>query len=150
MNGYTAIESAVVTRFIEYFTSELSDTRCKAADIDAVLDAMYDENSEYGCLFEFGGGSDEPRKPFIKDAWAWYVDGLFMIRLSKDIDQKKRAIIDRLTKVFSSGEDRRLGGLSPKVTMVNIGKAELGDINDVPFFFIPFQIEALDRDTPER
>jgi hypothetical protein len=148
MVGYTLIESSVVARFISHYSSELSETRCMAADIDLILQSMFDENSEYGCLFEFGGGSDEPRKPFKIDVWTWYVDGLFMIRLTSGIDQKKRAIIDKMTKVFSS--DHTLGGISPRVRMVNIGKAELGDVGDIPFFFIPFQVEALDRDAPER
>jgi hypothetical protein len=148
MVGYSVIESAVVNRFIEHFSVELSETRCKAADVDAVINAMFEENSEFGCLFEYGGGSDEPRKPYKIDVWTWYIDGLFMIQLSEGIDQKKRNLIDKVTKVFSN--DHTLGGVTPRVKMVNVGKAEIADVVDTPFVFIPFLIEAFDRDVPER
>jgi len=142
MDGYSPLETAVVNRFIEYFT-ELKESNCKAGDIDSVFEAIFSEALDYGCFFEFDGGVDTPRKPFKVPVWVWTVSGVFLVKYGENIETKMRDIIDKLALVFDN--DHTVGGVSPYVHLFQIGRSEPGEINNVPFYFIPFGIEIYDR-----
>jgi hypothetical protein len=142
MKGYEVYEDAVVSKFIGYF-DELDDKRCMAADVDAVVNNMLLENSKFGCYVDFNGGSDEPRKAFNTSMWAWSMVGIFLIRFSDTIEDDLRTIVNKLSLAFAG--DHTLGGITPFVHLISIGVPESGDINDTPYYFLPFVIEVIDR-----
>lgn len=146
MVDYSVVEDAVVHRVRDHFSTELSDSRCKAADIDAVFSAMLEEDSDYGCVLDYGDGRKRPRSPFSHDVWTWQILGMMLVRYRGDApahDKQARQVIDKLTHVFDN--DKRLGGLVPLVEVTEIGKPEAEAVNDVPMYWIPFSIEVIDK-----
>lgn len=141
MLAYSSIEAAALEELKTHFSAYLSDTRCQIADIDAIVDAIFSEGSKFGCLIDFRSGSDTPRKPYNKDVWAWEIMGLFLIRFSETIEVDLREIVSLLPSTFSN--NRRLSGLAANVKVSVIDRPEVADINDVPFYFIPFTIDAI-------
>ncbi len=146
MVGYSAIEAAVVQRLLDHFPAELSGTRCKASDVDAVFLGMREEDADYGCVVDFGDGRRRDRPPYGADVWVWQIVGFFLIRFrgdTNDQDTKARQIIDRLTSLFS--EDKRLGGLVPLIQIVQVAQPEPEMINEMPMYWMSFSVEALDK-----
>jgi len=150
MVGYKAIEAAVVSRFLAYYPNELSATRCKGGDMDAVFDAIFSENKDYGAWFEFGGGKQRQNPAQTKNHWVWTIVGVFAIRFrddpevaGDDIETKLRNVMNLFPAVFDA--DRTLGGKTPLVELVDLGSAEPAKVNDLPFYWVPFVIEAFDR-----
>lgn len=140
---YSVVESALITRLIETF-SELSDTRCRAGDVDGVFNAIFEEGEDYGCLIEFGGGRDAAKSPFDKSMWTWRTDCIFFIRYGEDIETKMRAIVDKLAYLTAPGQ-HTLGGTTPLARLYEIGVPEPGTVNDIPFYWIPFTVEIIGK-----
>lgn len=150
MIGYKALETAVVTKFLSHFSTELNAARCRAGDMDGVFDSIFTENVDYGCFFEFNGGGQKPLPAQTKNHWVWSIIGAFVIRFKDepdiagdDIETKLRNIVDRMATVFDS--DRTLAGSTPLVEVVEIGRAEPVKVNDVAFYWVPFGIDIFDR-----
>ena len=146
MVDYSVIESAVVQRVRQHFNTELSESRCKATDIDAVFAAMVNEDADYGCVLDYSDGRRMPRPPFNSDVWVWQVLGMVLIRYRGDVeahDMMARQVIDKLVHLFDN--DKRLGGLVPLAQITQIGKPEAEAVNEVPMYWIPFSIEVIDK-----
>lgn len=143
MIGYSAIEQAILAKLVSVFPSELDPARCTAGDPDAMFTAIFDAGAEYGCFVEFNGGAETNQQPFKMPVWVWQFAAVFVIRYGDGIEAKLRTIVDRLALAFA--EDHTLGGITPRVRIVEIGDAEPGDVNEVPFYWLPFIIEAIDR-----
>jgi hypothetical protein len=143
MKGYSVIEAKVVDAFKAAFQAEMGD-RVSAGDIDRVMTDMLTGEYTYGCLFEFGGGAARSREPFRTPVWTWVIDGMIMIRYtdSATIEQQLRQVIDKLPGMF---DDHTLGNTTPMVELVRIASAETVTVNDVPFYWLNFTIEALDK-----
>jgi hypothetical protein len=144
MVGYETIERAVIGRLLENFPEDLSATRVKAGDSDSVIDAIFsEENANCGVYLEFGGGRPD-RETFKDQHWKWTIAGVFLIRYHDVSDEKKvREIATKLARLFAV--DARLGGVTPLARITDIDVAEPTRINDIPFFWLPFIVEALDR-----
>lgn len=146
MVGYSQIEAAVVQRILDHFPAELSANRCKSSDIDAVYQAMREEDSDFGCVVDYGDGRRRDRPPFGSDVWVWQVVGFFLIRFrgdSNDQDRKAREVIDKLTTLFTV--DKRLNGLVPLIQVTQISQPEPEVINEMPVYWLAFSIEAMDK-----
>lgn len=144
MVGYEAIENAVIARLMEQFP-ELSTERCRGGGLDEVLDAMWSEDATYGCLVDFGGGRDMGvAKPFSTDGWIWTILGVMMIRYSPTIEQDMRATTLKLATLLS-GNASHLGGLVPFAKVVRMSEPDPVQVNDQPFYWLYFEIEATDR-----
>lgn len=146
MVGYTALEQAVIDKLLVHFPSELSPTRCLSGDLDAVLEAVFAEDATYGCIVEFAGGRERTREPFKTPVWVWSVFGIFIVRYQaghESVEQNMRAVVDRLSTLFS--DDHTLGRLTPLAKFAEIDAAEPVNINEYPFYWLPFVIEVIDR-----
>jgi hypothetical protein len=144
LSGYTAIEAAVIARLIEHFSDELDETVCAGGELDIVLNNLFEQNREYCCVLEMGGGQKRRREQFNRDVWNWTIYGIFMIRYTGEgIEQKVRDIVDRLATALD-GNTKRLGGVSPLTEITRIEDPDPVKVNDVPFYWIPFMIEAMD------
>lgn len=144
--GYSAIEEAVRQALITHFSDRLDDTRCTIGDIDTVFDSIQAglaDGITDGCVIDFGGGTSRPRQTFANISWAWIISGVYLIRLNDDIESDLRDVVTRLPSSFQ--ENRRLSGTTPRAYITEIGDPDVGQLNDVTFYFIPFFIEALDR-----
>ena len=139
--AYTEIEKAIKDRFIEHF-SELDADRCRIGEADAVVESMFSSAELYGCYIEYNGGSEMTKRPFNAAVWVWSVAGIFLLQYSDDIESKLRVIVDKAKTVFD--EDTRLGGTTIKVKIVDLADAYIGQVNDIPFYFLPFLIEAIE------
>jgi len=138
---YTPIESAVVARLISYF-SELDTNNCKAGYLDQVIEDMFSNSRDYGVWIEYGGSNKRNREPFKSPIWTHMIEGVFFIRYHEEtIEQTLRVIIDKLLTFLD--EDHTLGGVSPLVEIVRIPDPEPLNINDVPFYWVYFEVEAL-------
>jgi hypothetical protein len=144
MNGIVAIKQGVLARVLEHFSDELDDDRCKIADTDAIFKAIFMSSEKYfGCVLDNGPAREMVDEVYKKQHWAWQIWGVFFIQYNDDIEVQADQIIDKLAVMFAP--DHTLGGLSPKVKMVEIGIPEPNQVNDVAFYFIPFVVEAWDR-----
>lgn len=143
--AYSACENAVVSRFIAYFPGKLNDERCKAGDIDAVIDKVYQEGNTFGCFFDFAGMRTSGRSPVDTQFALWDIDGVFVIRHTSNAETEEnlRQILDTLPSVFDN--DRRLGGAVDKVTITGIGRPEPVKIDSVSFYWLPFIVTAMVR-----
>jgi hypothetical protein len=154
MQDYLFVENLVVQRLIAHFPDELSESRCKAGKVDQVLEAVFKENANYGCVVDFGGGSDDLDKAFARPQWTWRLVGVFLIRLAagedsedptEQIEINLRRIIDKLPHLFGSPGQETLDRQVGFVRVVSVDVPELGDVNDVPFYFLPFTVTVIDR-----
>ena len=143
MKGYSTIETAVKDRFIAYFSDILDSTNTQIGDVDAVLDSIFTNDGDYGVVFEFGGGRPDPQT-FAKAEWRWSIDGVFLIRYRGDeTEDALRSIIDRLANIFTGVET--LNNVAAFLRVSGINLAEPATINDIPFYWMPFSVEARDR-----
>lgn len=140
---YEVYEDALCAHLITSFPNHLSATRCKSADPDTVLTAIFEENSLYGCVLDFGRGFEDSREPFKTQVWVWQIVGIFFVRFDESVEPHARQIISILKRLFEN--DHTLGGVSPRVRMVGIETPEPTQVNDIPFYFIPFTVEFWDR-----
>lgn len=144
MNGYNVIEAAVIERFIEYFP-ELDETRCQGGEMDKVVDAIFEQGADYGCVFEFAGGVHHHSERFNRTVFSWRMAGVIMIRYEEDvIEERLRDIASRLALIFH-GNEARLDGESPFVQVVEIEMPEIARVNDIPFYWLPFMVQAVDQ-----
>lgn len=137
---YVSVENAIIQKLITTYPNELSSTRVVVGDIDSLFQAIFEENESYGVFLEFGGGRRRDRETFKGNIFIWSLPGIFLIRYGDDIETKLRAIVDRLATLFD--DDHTVGGVTPLAQMQVIGEAEVAQVNDVPFYWIPFMIEA--------
>lgn len=145
MIGYNTIESAVVERIIGTFPDELNSDVCKAGDFDAVLDNMFNSNNDYGCLVEFDGGFRMNNSPFDRLIWTWSMLGIFLVRYTgnQETEERMRDIVSKLATMFQ--DDFKLGGVTAIAHVSRVTTPDTAQINDIPFYWIPFQIDVIDR-----
>jgi hypothetical protein len=141
--GYVELEAAVIAKFIEKFPDELSESRVKAGDLDSVFNAIYSEGEQYGVFLEFNGGREDTRRPYSTPAWMWTIGGVMAIRYSDTIESDLRTMIDKLKLLFD--DDHTLGGLTPRAKFFMIDMPEISKVGDIPYYWLPFQIEVIDR-----
>lgn len=143
--GYTAIEEAVRQRIVTVFSEELNDARCKAGDVDGVIRAMFEENSPYGVFLDFGRGVTDPDSPFNTQIWTWTVVGVFLIHYTGlETEQNLRSIVDKFPSLLAPPY-HALGGSSALAKVIFLGDPEPGQVGDIPFYWLPFTVSAIDR-----
>lgn len=143
--SYSAIEEELRKCFINHFP-ELSEATCKISDLDGVFLSMMEKDLPLGCILDFAGGGKQPVHPFKDPIWSWEIGGVFYIRFMGDpkkTDDLLRETVDGLQTVLD--KDPRLNGTSALATMIVIEPPEPGKINDMPFYFLPFLVRALDK-----
>lgn len=139
---YTTIENAVVSKFIEKFP-ELNANRCKPGDVDQVLDALFNEGAKMGCVLEFDGGVQDVNRPFNQQVFTWKIIGIIMIRYTDEVEGDLRSVLDRLPHVFTN--DHTLSGVTPLVKLASVSSAEPILVNETPFYWVDFSLEAIER-----
>lgn len=140
---YTEVENAIIAKLIEKFPDELSEGRVQAGDVDKVFEAVFGEGADYGVLLEFDGGRRGSREAFKQPVWIWSIAGIFFIRYGEGIEGRLRSVVNKLAKFLD--DDHTLGGVAPVVKITGIGDPEPGQVNDIAFYWLPFEIEAIDR-----
>jgi hypothetical protein len=51
-------------------------------------------------------------------------------------------IVDKTKTVFD--DDPRLGGVTAHAKITDLADAYVGQVNDIPFYFLPFLIQAIE------
>jgi hypothetical protein len=146
MVGYTMLENAVVEKLITHFSGELSPSRCKPGDMDAVMEAIFTENAYHGCIIEYAGGYESARSPFDKSVWVWSMFCIFVIRYDdggRDIEAMMRSVVDKLATLLEG--DHTLSGVTARARITEINAAEPVTVNEYPFYWLPFTVEVIDR-----
>ena len=139
--SYTDAEAAVVAQFVNHF-DELNADRCKAGELDAVLQNLFASGERYACILQFGGGIRPHSERFNRMVWEWNIGGIMMIKFNPEtIEVDLRVIVDKLKTVFDA--DRRLGGTVDLVSLSEIEMAEPAEVNEVPFYWLPFSIAMI-------
>lgn len=143
---YKDIENEVRTRITAQIP-ELSATRVSTS-LDKVLNALFNENARHGLIIEFNGGRRELREPFKKVSWVWTIACVMPIRLldtedEEAIEDDLRVMVDKVSRLLV--DDHTLSGMALKVEVVDIGRAEPGSVNDIPFYWLPFIVEATEH-----
>lgn len=143
---YTQIEEQIRQIYLTAFSDRLTEDTCVVADLDKAFDALMsysvDEYTDM-VVFDFAGGTSQPRQVFANIKWAWITSGVYMIRYHEDIETALRIVVTKLPTVIQ--ENPRLNGACAKAYVTHIGDATIGKLNDVSFYLIPFFIESLDR-----
>jgi len=145
MVGYAPLEQAVIEQMLTKFPAELDVTRVKGGDIDTVLDAMFTNGFTHGCVFEMGGGREGSGESFEKNAWVWSLFGYYIIRYTDDVDIEAvmRDVTSRISSLFDN--NRRLHDLTPLARVTRIEAPEPVQVNDIPFYWITFIVDVIDR-----
>lgn len=139
---YTPIENAIVAAMIAHYQDYLDEYRCQAAQLDSIFEHVFSQNAVYGCIIEYDTGQ-MGSESFSKGRWVWRFLGVFFIRYKDEnqVEEDLRKILDLFPTLFES--DRRLGGLTPRAWVTSVGTAEIAEVNDNPFYWLPFSISAL-------
>lgn len=147
MIGYPTIEAAVVSAINTHFSTEFDglSSGCVAGKFDELYDEMSKISAKFGCLLEFAGGRMSRDNPFDKTMWSWFITGVFLIRYTDNVavEDNLRTVLGKLPAVFDA--DRRLGGVTPLVSVTNIDTPEPIQLGDTPFYWLPFNVVAYDR-----
>lgn len=140
--SYEIIEAAVVARLVEHF-DEFDTDRCKAGELDAVIDNLFSTGERFACVIEYFGAGRHSSQRFSQEVWRWDIGGIIMVRYEADtIEADLRTIIDKLSTAFGPGY-RRIGG-ADLVTLVEIDQPDVAEINEVRFYWLPFLVAAIE------
>ena len=144
--NYSVLEEAVRSQFVTHFGADLPDACCVSGDIDKLFMALQEGDQALGVLLEFGKGAKMKQAPFNGKVWVWVINGILILRYQGDnsnIEQDVRQRIDQVANVFDG--HATLGGLTPLVAVTDIDTPEPALVNEVPFYWLPFTIEVLDK-----
>lgn len=144
MIGYEKLERAVKDQVITRFG--IDETLCQQGDVDTLFDALQKTNALVGFLLEYGGGGKLRHAPFNGKSWLWVLNGYALVRFegdTKKIEEDARKIVDQLLPLFNGSPT--LGGLSALASITEIDMPVPSTVNDVPFYWIPFSIEIMEK-----
>ncbi len=144
MIGYTRIEAAVKSRIVNRFG--VDETLCQQGDIDVLFTALQSAGAPLGFLLEYAGGTRLKDAPFNGRMWGWHMNGYALVRFEGDtekIEDDARVIVDRLTGLFEQAHT--LDGLVAVTFISEIDMPIPSNINDVPFYWIPFTVEVMEK-----
>ena len=144
MIGYQVLEQAVKERVIAVF--ELNESLCQKGDVDALFQALQQTNSPLGFLLEYGGGQRLQESPFSGKSWQWNMTGFALVRFDGDpakIEVDARQIVDKVITIFD--DKHTLGGLAAIAKVMSIDEPIPSTVNDVPFYWIPFLIDIMEK-----
>lgn len=144
---YTEIENAIVGSIYSHFDDDFVEHKDQvvAGSVDTLLKQLLGESKKYGCLVEFGGGGRTRVEPFKHPIWQWSIICVFMIRYEGDVEEVEgdlRSVINRLSTLFK--KDHTVGGITPLAKLERIDQAEVIQMNDVPMYWVPFEISVLE------
>ncbi len=146
--NYSILETAIVDEVRAHLQVDHRD-QVVAGDVDRLVKQFIEGGKNYGVLLEFGGGVRRGRseeEPFKQRIWQWSIIAVYMLRYTGDteeIEANLRESIDRLSSLFST--DHTLGGLTPWVRLERIDQAEIVRMNDIPLYWIPFEIMVFEK-----
>lgn len=140
---YLPIETELLARLLDAFPDHLEANRCLAGELDEVLDNIFEGDHKYGCVVEFGGGYPGDGRVFDALTWVWRFEGVFFIRYTDNetIETDMRSVILPLSNLLTP-EYARLEGTTPRALVREIARPLLQQVGDVPFYWIPFVVEA--------
>lgn len=142
---YEVLEKAIADTIANKFSDILSPEVVVQSDIDRLFERMQNTDSTYGCLVEFCEAQKLTNSPFNGQMWQWTLFGNFLIRYrgsNEDIQSQTKKFLNRIRFTFEN--NKTLGGLVAKVDVVKIETPAASTINEVPFMWIMFVIEALE------
>ena len=143
---YEPIETALKAAIVTAFAPDLSLTRVASGDIDTLFTALQTESAKYGCILDIEEGRLLTDLPFNGRIWLWRIVGSILVRFegnSLAIEQDARQVIGKLAHLFD--HDPRLGGTTQLAKITAIRRPEPSTINDIPFYWITFLVDALDK-----
>ncbi len=146
--NYSTLETAIVDEVRSHLRVDHRD-QVVAGNVDLLLKQLLEDGREYGVLLEFGGGIRRGRseeEPFKQRIWQWSIIAVYMLRYkgnTEEVEAKLRESIDRLSSLFSA--DHTLGGLTPWVRLERIDQPEIVRMNDLPLYWIPFEIMVFEK-----
>jgi hypothetical protein len=142
MVGFTTSELAVRDVMAANFQDLVPDECCVAGNLDSLLDAMFSRAAPFGIYLDYGGGRPKNAKVFGKNSWTWNVTGFVIMHYSDEVDGLLRQVIDRLHQLFITNPT-----LDKKVSfaeILEIAAPEMSQINDTPFYWLPFTVSVTD------
>ena len=145
---YTAKEQAIVDHIFGLFEDAGKmdhKDQVVAGAIDVLFAQVLGEQKKYACIIDFGGGVRTKVEPFAKRIWSWAVIGVILIKYTgevKEMEEELRGTINLLAGLFEG--NHTLGGITPLVQIERIDQAEVTQLNDVPFYWLPFQMTILE------
>lgn len=147
--SYTLIESELIEYFRTYFGDYIDvPGQVTASNMDAFIDELLGEDRDFGMFIEFGGGSRPYNEQFKKYIWQWRILCAFFIRWRGDnekIEEQLRAFLEILARTFI--ENPRLSGSTPLIKLQSIDAPLIQNINQVPFYWVAFELSAIDQET---
>jgi hypothetical protein len=144
MIGYEVVEQAVKVRIIHVFG--IDEPLCQKGDMDALFESMQKVNAPRGFLLEYAGGEKLKNAPFNGKMWGWLMNGYALVRYQGDstqIEIDARQTVDQIVKLVDGFQT--LGGLVALASLIEIDPPMPSTINDVPFYWIPFTINIMER-----
>lgn len=136
-----------VKDFLVVQITEVTASTASVADIDAVVDGLYDdEDTQVGLVVDFlysePHASDSGRR--VVDIWDTYIGGLLVLQFIgiEDTETKKNILLNMLWRAFDGGTSKVLTG-TDKVSIVRVERPEKASIGEHPFYFMPFTLQVM-------
>lgn len=143
---YSIIEQAIIAEMVDHFADYVDVKTVVDGKVDALFEEIFNEGKKYGINVEFGGGRKPGGDVFKGAIWEWSFICVFMIRFTgelEEIERELKSIIDTLGGLFL--EDHTVGGVSVKVQLGRIEVPDIVEVNNVPMYWIPFEISAWEK-----
>ncbi len=144
--GYKAIEEALSQRILFTMAAYVDETTVVKSSVDRLFTALQEGQKDYGCLIDYAGGHRLEEAPFNGKMWRWIITGAFLMRYNGDdaaIEAAARDFVDATFAILDG--DHTLGSTCGVARLETISPPQPASINDVPFYWLLFEIEALEK-----
>lgn len=140
----------IIDEFFTLFNSHFPKSSINSladGDVDAVVNAILSESeTSQGCVVNYVNSTRVPNdKSFY--SWDHLFGGVYLIRLEHldTIEEEKRKVISRLWSFSDSVKSQTLSGKVKQAQINLVERAREADINDMPFYLVPFSVTVRDR-----
>ena len=141
MSSYTTVVDNVNTFLISEIT-ELTAETAQVADMDAVVDALYDDaDTSVGLVLDFLYSvphvGDSGRR--VRDMWDTFIGGILLLQFDgrDDTETTKNDLLDLLFHAFDGGSEKIITG-TDKVSINRIERPQKIAIGEHPFYYMAF------------
>ena len=145
MATYGTIVSNVNTFLISKITGLTTET-AQVADMDAVVDALYDDAStNVGMVLDFlytvPHINDSGRRD--RDLWDTFIGGILLLQFTgrDDTETDKNTLLDLLYHAFDGGSTKIISG-TDRISIERIERPQKIALGEHPFYYMPFTLKA--------
>lgn len=141
--GYVNIENEIKAAAELYFASYLTGDDVVGNDINTVVSAMLQNDSEYGIVLEFVEAIKKKPESYKVTSWEYRINVLIIYRYNKQTGESQlRSIIDYAQSFLEN--NIRLNNHVKMAELLRIGTPEPYLIGEAAFYWVPLTVVVWD------